>query len=205
MKIAESLPRLSYTRDGLDLMLSQGIDRVHMMHHRIHGKFADLCDDMYFFSMVQADGKPFFTHEQAITILEKIPRLHEIFYENGDYLDTSWIFAWSYTRIAEHYADMGEGEKSVRYLKSAAEYARAMDEYLSGLKGGYCYTDEQNLPKLPMEKRHTSLLASPEFDYPTCVNWYRPDAEESYVERLKKDLSHPRFDFIRGELDGLSL
>lgn len=202
LKIAESVPNLPYPRGELNRMLAQGIDMIHEMHHGIHNKFAALCDDIYFFTMQQVDGKPFFSHEQAITILEKIPKLHEIFYENGDYLDTNWIIAWSYTRMAEHYADMGERKSTVKCLRLALEHAKAMDAYSEGLRGSYGFTDVSDYPQFPTEKRHTSIIADPALGYPTATLWCGDDGE-TYVERFKKDISHSRFDFVRDELADL--
>ena len=76
------------------------------MHRSIEGSFASLCDDICFMTMIEVDGKPFFTHEQAITMLEKIPRLYEVFYENKDYLDDGVMVVLAYTRMAEHYAEL---------------------------------------------------------------------------------------------------
>lgn len=100
-------------------MLAEGIDKIHEMHHGIHGKFADLCDDIYVFSMLKVDGKPFFSHEQAIVMLEKLPKLHEIYYENGDYRSTCQLLALTYTRMAEHYCELGDAENALRCISSA--------------------------------------------------------------------------------------
>ncbi|MGN1346479.1 MAG: helix-turn-helix domain-containing protein [Eubacteriales bacterium] len=202
MKIAESVPNLLYSRAELDRMLAQGMEKIHEMHHSICAEFSALCDDIYFYAMQQVNGKPFFTHEQAITILEKIPKLLEVFYENGDYLDTNWILAWSYTRMAEHYAGSGDREHTAACLKAAAGYARAMDAYTDGLHGPYGFTDVWDYPQFPAEKRHTSILAMPELGYPTATLWCGGE-EESYTERFRKDLSHACFDFVREDLAGL--
>lgn len=202
-KIAESVPMFQYSRDRLDRMLAQGMEKIYDMHHDIHGDFASLCDDIYFFSMQQIDGKAYFSHKQAITILEKIPKLYEIFYETGDYLDQGGIIAWSYTRMAEHYADMGDVESTLRCVDAAVHYAKKTDEYAVGLENGpYAISDAWDYPQLPKEKRHTSILASPEFDYPTCTFWFSFDGE-TYMERVKKDFSHKRFDFVKDEIKKL--
>lgn len=201
MKIADSVPYFLYSRDRLDRMLAEGMDRIHEMHHSIHGKFADLCDDIYFYTMETMDGKPFFTHEQAIVMLDKIPKFHKIYYENGDYRSTSQILAWSYTRMAEHYADLGDRKNALRCIRSAADHARDMDEYANGLSGPYGFTDVWDYPQFPMEKRHTSILASPDLDYPTATLWCGTNEEESCTDQLRRDLSHSRFDFIRGEIE----
>lgn len=200
-KIADGVPHFLYPRAQLDRMLAEGMDRIHEMHHGIHGKFVDLCDDIYFYTMQTVDGKPFFTHEQAIVMLEKIPKFHEIFYENGDYRSTNGIIAWAYTRMAEHYADMGDGENALRCIQSAAEHARAMDDYTDGLRGPYGFTDVWDYPKFPEEKRHTSILATPELDYPTATLWCGSDEGESYAERLKRDAAHARFDLMREKIE----
>ncbi|MBQ8186790.1 MAG: helix-turn-helix domain-containing protein [Clostridia bacterium] len=199
-KIADGVPHFLYPRTSLDRMLAEGMEKIHEMHHGIHGKFADLCDDMYFFSMLKVDGKPFFTHEQAITILEKIPKLHEIYYEDGDFRSTGQILAWSYTRMAEHYAELRDAENALRCIHSAAEHARAMDDYADGLSGPYGFTDVWDYPQFPAEKRHTSILATPDLGYPTATLWCGTDEEESSSDQLRRDLTHPRFDFIRDEI-----
>ena len=197
LKIAESVPKFMYSHDELERMVAQGMERVYNMHHSIHCDFASLCDDIYFFTMQQVEGKAYFSHEQAITMLEKIPKLYEIFYENGDYFDQGWIIAWSYARMAEHYAEMGDADRTLRCVGTAVNFAKKTDEYYVGLENGsYGISDVWDYPQLPKEKRHTSILASPEFDYPTCTFWFSFDGE-SHIDRLKKDFSHERFDFVR--------
>ncbi len=204
LKIAESVPNLPYPRSELRKMLLEGLDKIHDMHHNIHGTFATLCDDIYFFTKQKVDGKPFFTHEQAITMLEKIPRLHEIFYENGDYLGENWILAWAYTAMAEHYADLGDGVSAVKCLKSAAVHAKEADAYMKGVSNGpYGISDVGDYPPLPIEFRHTSILASPEFGYPTATWWVGREEKDFYSDRFREDISHQRFDFIRDEIADL--
>ena len=171
------------------------------MHHSIEGNFASLCDDICFMTVIEVDGKPFFTHEQAITMLEKIPRLYEVFYENKDYLDDSVMISLAYTRMAEHYAELKDAANTIRCIKSALENARKIDAYYEGLNNGpYGITDTWDYPQIPKEKRHTSILANPDFDYPTCTIWIDKEGE-SQVQRCIRDFSHSRFDFIRNEIE----
>lgn len=203
LKIAGSVPKFMYSHDELERMVAQGMERIYNMHHSIQCNFASLCDDIYFFSMQQVDGKAYFSHEQAITMLEKIPKLYEIFYENKDYFDQGGIIAWSYARMAEHYAEMNDSENTIRCADLAVYHARKADEYAVGLgNGSYGISDVWDYPQLPPEKRHTSILASPEFDYPTCTFWFSFDGE-THTDRVKKDFSHERFDFARDEITKL--
>lgn len=200
LKIAENVPELMYSRRELDRMLMQGMDKIYDMHHDIHHSFCSLCDDIYFYSMQRVDDRPYFSHEQAITMLEKIPKLFEVFYENGDYLADGWIVTWSYARMAEHYADMGDSVNTLRCAKAAIKYAEQTDEFEEGLENGfYGISNVWDHPQLPKAKRHTSLLASPDYDYPTTTFWISTDGE-THVARIKNDLSHKRFDFIREQL-----
>ena len=147
--------------------------------------------------------KHFFTHEQAIAILEKIPKLYEIFYENKDYLDDGLMIALAYTRMAEHYAEVHDSENTIRCADLAVYHARKTDDYAVGLENGsYGISDVWDYPQLPKDKRHTSILASPEYDYPTTTFWFSLDGE-THTDRVKKDFSHERFDFVRDELTKL--
>lgn len=203
LKIAESVPKFMYSHDELEKMVAQGIERIYNMHHSIQCNFASLCDDIYFFTMQQVDGKAYFSHEQAITMLEKIPKLYEIFYENKDYFDQGWVIAWSYARMAEHFAEMGNAESTLRCANAAVHYAKKTDEYAIGLENGsYGISDVWDYSQLPKDKRHTSILASPEYDYPTTTFWFSFD-EETHTDRVKKVFSHERFDFVRDELTKL--
>lgn len=200
LKIAENVPPLTYSRHELDRMLAQGMDKIYDMHHDIHHSFCSLCDDIYFYSMQRVDDRSYFSHEQAIIMLEKIPKLFEVFYENGDYLADGWIVTWAYARMAEHYADMGDSVNTLRCAKAAIKYAEHTDEFSEGLENGfYGISDVWDHPQLPKEKRHTSLLASPDYDYPTTTFWISTDGE-THVARIKNDLSHKRFDFVREQL-----
>lgn len=201
LEVAKSIPKLMYSRDDIDKMLAVGKDVIYEMHHKIHGNFIELCDDIYFFTLQKIDEIPFFSHEEAILMLEKIPRLHEVFYENGDYHAQHWIFTWSYTRIAEHYAEMKDGDNALKYINSAFLHAKAADEYFKGLAGVYGNTDIWGYPLFPKEKRHTSILAKPELDYPTSTYWQSSNEHETYVDVLRRDLSHERFDFIRDRIE----
>lgn len=203
LKIIEGVPRFMYSRDDLERMFAEGIEKIYNMHHGIQHTFLSLCEDIYFFTMQRVDGKPYFTHEQAITMLEKIPKLYEVFYENGDYLDKGWLVAWSYARMAEHYADMGDHTNTLRCIDAAICYAEKTDEYSVGLENGYYgISDVWDHPQLPKEKRHTSILSTPEYDYPTCTIWISTEGE-THVDRLKRDFSHERFDFIRSKIAAL--
>lgn len=200
LKIAESVPKFMYSHDDLEKMVAQGMERIYNMHHGIQCNFASLCDDIYFFTMQQVDGKAYFSHEQAITMLEKIPKLFEVFYENKDYLDHGCDISRSYMRLAEHYAELHDSENTIRCAELAVYHARKADEYAVGLENGsYGISDVWDYPQLPPDKRHTSILASPEFDYPTCTFWFSFDGE-THTDRVEKDLAHERFDFVRDEL-----
>lgn len=201
LKIAENIPRFMYSRDDLDRMLAQGKEKVYNMHYSIQYNFAALCDDIYFFALLDVDGKPFFSNEQKITILEKLPKLYEIFFENGDLLNQSWIVAWAYTRMAEIYADVKDEANTIRCLESAIEFAKKDDEYCNGLdNGAYGISDAFDYPQLPKEKRHTSILATPELDHPTLTFWVKK-GKESQSDLLKNAFSHSRFDFVRGKVN----
>ncbi len=203
LKIAESVPNFMFSHNDFELRLAQGKDKVHNLHHSIQGKFYTLCDDICFFTMLVVDGKPFFTHEQAISMLEKIPKMYEIFFENKDYLDDGVIVSLAYTRMAEHYAELKDADHAIRCIESAFENAKKVDEYYEGLDNGpYGISDTWDYPQIPKEKRHTSILANPDLDYPTCTFWIDQDGE-SQVQRCERDISHARFDFIRDEIEKL--
>lgn len=203
LKIAESVPNYMFSYNDFELMLAQGKEKIYNMHRSIEGSFASLCDDICFITTVKVDGKPFFTHEQAIAILEKIPKLYEVFYENKDYLDDGFMVALAYTRMAEHYSEMYDAVNTLRCADTALHYAKMADDYSVGLENGpYGISDVWDYPQLPPEKRHTSILASPEFDYPTCTFCFSFDGE-THTDRVKKDFSHERFDFVRDELTKL--
>ncbi len=203
LKIAENVPALMYSRCEFDKMLAQGMEKVYNMHYDIHRSFCSLCEDIYFFSMQRVDDEPYFSHKQAIIMLEKIPKLFKVFYEMGDYLADGWIVSWSYARMAEHYADMGDAANTLRCVDAAIKYAKQTDEYPVGLENGfYGISDAWGYPQLPKEKRHTSVLASPEYDYPTTTISISTDGE-SHIEHLRRELSHKRFDFVRDDLNKL--
>ncbi len=201
MRIAESVPNLMYTYHDFELMLAQGKEKIYNMHHSIEGNFSSLCDDICSITMIEVDGKPFFTHEQAISMLEKIPRLYEVFYENEDYLGDGAMVSLAYTRMAEHYAELKDRANAICCIESALENARKADAYYEGLNNGpYGITDTWDYPQIPKEKRHTSILANPDFDYPTTTIWIDKNGE-SQIQRCIRDISHARFDFIRSEIE----
>ena len=68
--------------------------------------------------------------------------------------------------------------------------------------GFYGITDKWDYPQIPKEKRHTSILANPDFDYPTCTLCIGKDGE-SDIQRCTRDFSHSRFDFIRSEIENI--
>ena len=205
LKIAESVPKLMYSRDELERMLAQGKEKIYNVHYDIYYKFAALCDDIYCLAMQKVDGKPFFTHEQAISILEKIPKLYAVFFENDDYLGEAQTVSLAYTRMAERYAELKDAENALDCAKAALENAKRVDAYMKGLEGGAygtCDASPWDYPKMPKEKRHTSILADPDLDYPTCTLWI-PKDWDSQVLCWTKDVSHRRFDFVREEIEKL--
>ncbi len=204
LKIAEGVPVLPYSRTELNIMLKEGIDKIHEMHHNILGQFCSACDDIYILSTQQVDGKLYYTHEQAITMLEKIPKFYEIFYENDDYLGENHAIAIAHFRIAEHYADLKDGKNTVKHIKLAIKHALEYDAYTNGLvRGIYGITDAWGYPQFPMEKRHTSILGDPRHGYPTATVVIDADSDEAFVEQIKKDVTHERFDFVRDLIDAI--
>ena len=203
VKIAEGVPQFMFSRNDFERMLAQGKEKVYCMHHNILNNFMTLCDDIYFFTMLDVEEKPFFTHRQAISMLEKIPKMYEIFFENRDYLNDSGWLAATYTRMAEHYAELNDATNTLRCIELALKNAKEMDAYYKGLESrAYGISDVWDYPQLPKEKRHTSILANPDFDYPTATLWMNK-GEESEVDCLLRDLSHERFDFVRDKIHAL--
>jgi len=203
MKIAESVPDFMFSHNDFELMLAQGKEKVYNIHHSIQKEFASLCDDIFCITKLEVEGKPFFTHEQAIFMLEKIPGLYEVFYENKDYLDDGVMVTLAYIRMAEHYAELKDAANAMRCIELALENAKKVDAYYDGLDNGpYGITDTWDYPQIPKEKRHTSILADPDFDYPTCTIWVNKEGE-SWVRRCERNISHKRFDFIRSEIESL--
>jgi len=202
LKIAESVPHLMYSHNEFERMLAQGKEKIYNMHYDIQYKFSALCDDIYYLAMQKIDGQPFFTHEQAISILEKIPNMYAVFFENKDYLGEASIVSLAYTRMAEHYAELKDGANALDCLEAAFKNAKMVDAYLEGLDSGaygMCDASPWDYPLMPKEKQHTSILADPNLDYPTCTLWIAKD-EESQVQCWARDISHKRFDFIREEI-----
>jgi len=201
LQIAESIPKFPFSYDDFELMLAQGKEKIYNMHFNINKSFTSLCIDICNITAIEVDGKPFFTHEQAISMLEKVPKFYEVFYEEKDYLNDSVMVVLAYIRMAEHYAELKDATSAIRSIESALENARKEDAYYEGLNNGfYGITDIWDYPQIPMEKRHTSILANPDLDYPTltiCVD----KNSESRVQYCTKVLAHPRFDFIRSEID----
>lgn len=204
LKIAESVPNLMFSKDDFELMMAQGKEKIYNLHYSIQKRFADLCDNIYYITTIAVDEKPFFTHEQAITMLEKIPKMYEIFYENQDYLSKATTVSLAYTHMAKHFAEVKDADNTIRCIKSALENAQKADDSYEGLdNGAYGTTDVWDLPQMPKEKRHTSILANPDFDYPTTTIWIVKDAE-SQVQHCLKEFSHTRFAFVRDEIEKMT-
>lgn len=203
LKIAGTVPNLMYSKDDFDLMLAQEKEKIYNLHHNIQKSFGSLCDSIYFITTLTVEGRPFFTHEQAITMLEKIPKMYEIFYENEDYLNKATTVYLAYTHMAKYFAELKDSDNTISCIKSALENAQKVDYFCESLdNGAYGITDAWDLPQMPKDKRHTSILATPDFDYPTTTIWIVKDAE-SWVQRCMKYISHSRFDFIRDEIEKL--
>jgi len=201
LRLAENVPHFSYSHDDFERMVAQGVEKIYNVHYKVQCEFASLCDNIFLLTNHEVDGREYFTHEQSVTMLEKIPRLFEVFYENGDYNAEGFIVAWAWIRMAEHFADMGDSENALRCAGAAVKAAKKVDEYYAGLGNGFYAMNDvhEGIGLLPKEKRHTSILASPEFDWPTTTSCVAMD-EESTTERIKCRLSHERFDFVRDEI-----
>jgi len=201
LKIAEAVSDLMFSKDDFDLMLAQGKEKIYNLHYNIQKSFGYLCDSIYYITTLAVDGKQFFTHKQAITLLEKIPKLYEVFYENQDYLSKATTVSLAYTHMANHFAALNDADNTIRCIKSALENAKKVDSYYDGLdNGAYGINDAVDFPQIPKAKKHTSILANPDFDYPTTTIWIVKDSE-SMVQRCMKDMSHSIFDFIRNEIE----
>lgn len=204
VKIAESIPYLMYTQKDFEWLLAEEMEKIYHLHYGIQEEFASLCSKICNMSALAVDGKPFFTSEQAITMLEKIPKLYEAFYENKDYLGQACMLSLVYTRMAEQYAKLKDAPNTLACIKSALQYAKETDAYYEGLETGcYSISDVWEYPQLPKEKRHTSILANPDYDYPTTTISMDVDEENHQLKQLMSDLDHPEFDFIREEIQKL--
>ena len=205
VKIAEGVPNFLFSHSDLELMVAQGKDKIYNLHHKIHCDFIAVCSDIFRISTLRVDGKPFFTHKQAITILEKIPKMYEVFYENQDYFLDADQLERAYTHMAEHYAELHDANNAIYCIKLALESAKQVDEYYEGLNNGpYGISETWDYPQMPKEKRQTSILVNPDFEYPTTTVWIDKSGE-SEVQRLKRDLLHTRFDFIRDEIEKITM
>ena len=127
--------------------------------------------------------------------------MYEIFYEDQDYFDKASTLSLAYTLMAKHFANLKDEDNTVRCLKLALENAKKSDSFYDGMENGaYGITDTWDIPEMPKEKRHTSILANPDFDYPTSTIWVVKDAE-SQVKQCLKEILHDRFDFVREKID----
>ena len=66
----------------------------------------------------------------------------------------------------------------------------------------YVFNDSaasEDRPELPLEKRHSSILAKPELDYPTATLWF--DSEDcNDCTEVEKAFAEKRFDFVREKI-----
>ena len=201
LRIAENISNFQYSKNDFDLMVEQGKDKIYNVHHSIQEGFSKLCYNIYYITTLAVDEKTFFTHEQAITMLEKIPKIYEIFFENQDYLARAALLSVVYTHMAKHYAELKDADHTIRCMKAAFENAEKADRFYDGLNNGaYGITDTWNLPQFPKEKIHTSILFNPDFDYPTTTQWILKDGK-SQIQRCIKDSSHSNFDFVKDEIE----
>lgn len=203
LRIAEAVTSLKYSNNDFELLLAQGKEKIHNIHYNVKNNFVSLCNDICNISTIETEGKPFFTHEQAISLLSKIPGLYEVFYENNDYLEDGAMIASVYARMAEHFAELMDKENTLSCVKSAIDHAKKTDEYYNGLETGpYGISDVWDYPQIPKEKRHTSILADPGYDYPTTTIWI-DKTTESNVFGITSCFSHSRFDFVRSQVNEL--
>ena len=106
--------------------------------------------------------------------------------------------------MAKYFAELKDEDNTMRCIKLALENAKKVDDSYEGLdNGAYAITDAWDLPQMPKDKRHTSILGTPDFDYPTTTIWIVKDAE-SWVQRCMKYIAHSRFDFVRGEIEKIT-
>ena len=204
LRIAENMPEPGWTRGRLMRLLAQGMEKVYEIRMGIEEHFFSLCDDLLDFASFSSDGRPLLGPEEAILVLKKIPELHRVFFEDGDYLETSQTVSLAYTRMAERYAELGDGENALSSLISATEYAKAFNAYTDGMIGGHGVTDRGECPVMPKEKQHTSLLMRPEYYHPTATVWYSADGDpDGEIDRVRRAAGNPCFDFIRPRVEEL--
>ena len=207
MQIANRIPAQPFTSQYLLRMLAQGKEKVYAYHNSILHSFANLCEEILYLGSIEVEGKPFFAPEDAIAILQKIPTLLHTFYEDGDYLGDNQILSLAYTRMGERYAERGDREHALACLESALSAARAADAFYADLAPGYYRYDEKfGEPVLPKEKRHTSILARPELDYPTMTSSFGYNdvgGIKTVTARVKDAVKDERFAFIHDEVKEL--
>ena len=204
LRIAESVPNLSFSHRQLERLLAVGMDKIYGLHHDIKGDFLSLCDDIYMFALTQVDGKPFFGSEDAIRLLEKIPEFYRVYFEDGDYLRLNQDLSRVYIALAERYADLGDEENTLNALRHARDCAEAADAVWGGLAPGpYGVTDVWGYPIMPEKNCHTSLLARYSLDYPTTTLCITKEETEGCgnAEHVRSTAGQVRFDFIRGRVN----
>ena len=121
-------------------------------------------------------GKPVYTTDEQLTILNKIIAIYKILLEEGDYNFFAQFMESAHRQSARLYAEKKDGENTLACLRKMAEFALVFMQY-------------------PADAVQTSLL----FRGVKYGGWVKntPGAVKEMAAETIDYMAHERFDFVR--------
>lgn len=175
VETAMSLPELS--RNDLLVYLYEGNELASFYRENILSLFGDALHQTEQLTFCRDDqGKPVYTTDEQLTILNKIIAIYKILLEEGDYNFFAQFMESAHRQSARLYAEKKDGENTLACLRKMVEFALAFMQY-------------------PADAVQTSLL----FRGVKYGGWVKntPDAVKEMAAETIDYMAHKRFDFVR--------
>jgi len=127
VELANKMPDTVLSRHNLLAIIYSGTKKFETRRYNIFGNISSLMQDMIYNNPYLDDGSQPYTTEELIIIYKQSIEILGVIFGDGNYGFFRQHLAWRYTDIARFYAQLGDYDNAVKYLKIAAEHSIKLD------------------------------------------------------------------------------
>ena len=128
LKLADKMPGNDLSRENLRIRIYKGTERFEQKRSKFYFDINAFLWGLYPYEDILDDGSKPHTPEECIVLYQKIIKILNLIFDDGNYLANRFFLSNSYYGIAENYAVLGDYENAVTNLKLAAKQAILCDE-----------------------------------------------------------------------------
>ena len=127
VKLADKMPHGHLSRESLLVNIYKGAQKFEQKRSKLYNNIADVLWGLCPWDTLD-DGSNPHTPEECIALYQKMIKIINLIFDDGNYLANRFFLSNAYYGIAENYAVLGDYESSLANLSLAAEQAVLCDE-----------------------------------------------------------------------------